>query len=105
MRNILILFTFAMLLAGCKGLSVTTTVDYKTDANFKGYKTFSFYPGKFVTDTVSEANKTLAQKTFIEDVSTYMNKKGFTLDDKNPDVVITFIVGAKTVTEVQSHTP
>jgi len=105
MKNILVSLSLVLLLAGCKGLAVTTTQDYKSETNFKAYKTFAFYPGKFVTDTVSEARKAEAQKIFIEDVTGYLSKKGMSYDEKNPDIVITFVAGAKTVTEVQSHTP
>ncbi len=71
-----------ILFIGCS-TSLKVTTDYDKSVDFSKYKTFAFYKMK-VTDNISQLN----QDRILNSIKAEMIKKGFTLNDDAPDVLI-----------------
>jgi len=92
-KNLLMLFTVVIALAGCS--SLRTASDYDKNVDLNGYKTYNFYQKGI--DRVRLNN--LDKRRLIAAVEAQMNAKGFTKSDK-PDLLVNLFVVAREKTDV-----
>lgn len=97
----------AALLAGCNsdsGPNVKT--DYDKNVNFAQYHTFAFQPGRIVTRLgTPDPNNTLVADRIRDAVVNQLAAKGLQPVTQNPDLVATYIAGAKTKQDIESMGP
>ncbi|MCU0418080.1 MAG: DUF4136 domain-containing protein [Cyclobacteriaceae bacterium] len=79
-------------------------VDYDRNVNFKGYKTYRFEPGRIIRqlglqDTVSS----LINQHVEAALSTQLRQKGLSESGTNPDLIVTFIAGAREKREIHNY--
>ena len=97
----------AALLAGCdsgNGLNVKT--DYDKTVNFAQYHTFALQPGRIVSRLgVADPNNTLVAGRIRDAVVNQLSAQGLRLDTQNPDLVVTYIAGARNKQEIENLGP
>ncbi len=97
----------ALLFTGCNsdsGPNVKT--DYDKNVNFAQYHTFAFQPGRIVTRLgTPDPNNTLVADRIRDAVVNQLSAKGLQLNTQNPDLVATYIAGAKTKQDIESMGP
>ncbi len=97
----------AALLAGCNsdsGQSVKT--DYDKNVNFAQYHTFAFQPGRIVSRLgTPDPNNTLVAGRIQNAVVNQLTAKGLQPVTQNPDLVATYVAGAKTKQDIESMGP
>lgn len=95
------------LLAGCNsgdGLNVKT--DYDKNVNFAQYHTFAFQPGRLVSRLgTPDTNNTLVAGRIQNAVINQLTAKGLQPVTQNPDLVATYVAGAKTKQDIESMGP
>jgi len=90
--------------AGCGSSGPSIKTDYDTKADFSKYKTFTFQSGRIVLpENIPDTNNTLIDNRLRNAVTAQMEAKGFRLDNDNPDLVVTYLAGAKNKQEVQQR--
>ncbi len=97
----------AALIAGCNsgdGPSVKT--DYDKNVNFAQYHTFAVEPGRLVSRLgTPDTNNTLVAGRIQNAVINQLTAKGLQPVTQNPDLVATYIAGAKTRQDIESMGP
>ena len=97
----------ALLFAGCdSGNGPTVKTDYDKTVNFAQYHTFAFEKGRIVTRLgTPDTNNTLAGDRLQEAIVSQLSAKGLQSVTQNPDLVVTYVAGARTRQEVESLGP
>lgn len=94
-----ILFMILVFLSSCEGVKVTNQWDKELD--FNQFKTYSLYPWDTHFDkVVNDYDK----QTIQSSVKLEMEKRGYTLVEKNGDLVISTFVVIKDKTSYQQYT-
>ncbi|MGI4792252.1 MAG: DUF4136 domain-containing protein [Janthinobacterium lividum] len=98
----------ALVLAGCDNgnndFSVKT--DYDKRVSFSQYHTFAFQKGRLVSRLgTSDPNNTLVDGRIHDAVVNQLTAKGLQLNTQNPDLVATYIAGARSKQEVEDLGP
>ena len=97
----------ALLFAGCdSGNGPTVKTDYDKTVNFAQYHTFAFQRGRIVTRLgTPDTNNTLVADRIREAVVSQLSAKGLQPVTQNPDLVVTYVAGAKTKQDIESMGP
>jgi Domain of unknown function (DUF4136) len=75
------------------------TIDYDRSANLGSFKTYG-YPEELGTDRAGYS--TLITTYFKSAVNREMGKRGYTLDEKDPDLLVNFFSNVRDVSDVRS---
>jgi hypothetical protein len=100
----------ALAVVGAAALSCVTAPEVRTDAdptaNFSKYRTFEFMGGKSVLryGAVQVTNPFVSDEV-REAVSRQLQAKGLTPTTTNPDLLVTFVSGARKKTEIEDTGP
>src|SRR4030095_1198678 len=79
-------------------------VDFDKKVDFKKYRTFKFEPGKVIRKLgVKDTRNTLMNQYIDETVTKDLAAKGLRPSNSHPDVVITYLAGAREKQEVQNY--
>jgi hypothetical protein len=79
-------------------------VDFDKNVDFRKYKTFRFEPGKVIRQLgVKDTSAVFVNKYIEEAITKSLVSKGLTPSNKNADLVITFLAGAREKTQVQNY--
>ena len=97
----------ALLFAGCdSGNGPTVKTDYDKSVNFAQYHTFAFQKGRIVTRLgTTDPNNTLVADRIQAAVVNQFQQKGLSETTQNPDLVATYVAGAKTKQEIENLGP
>ena len=97
----------AALLAGCNsGDGPNVKTDYDKNVNFAQYHTFAFQPGRLVSRLgTPDTNNTLVAGRIQNAVVNQLTAKGLQPVTQNPDLVATYVAGARTRQEVEDLGP
>ena len=97
----------ALMLAGCdSGNGPTVKTDYDTHVNFAQYHTFAFQKGRLVSRLgTPDPNNTLVDGRIRDAVVSQISAKGLQLNTQNPDLVATYIAGARNKQEIEDLGP
>jgi hypothetical protein len=89
--------------AGCGGApGPDIKTDYDTKADFSKYKTYAFQSGRIILpENIPDTNNTLIDNRIRNAVAAQMEAKGIKQDPTNPDLVVTYVAGAKNKQEVE----
>jgi hypothetical protein len=91
------------LAAGCATVSVAT--DYDRSADFSRYHTFSFVGGHVMVQGVSDDGNTLLKDRLRDAIVAAAQAKGLRESNGDPDLLIGYMAGARTRTEVEGMGP
>ena len=96
-----------LLLAGCdSGNGPNVKTDYDKNVNFAQYHTFAFQPGRIVSRLgTPDTNNTLVAGRIQNAVVNQLTAKGLQPVTQNPDLVATYVAGARTRQEVEDLGP
>src|SRR5687768_5398185 len=79
-------------------------VDFDQKVDFKKYKTFKFEPGKVVRKLgVKDTDNTFMNQYIDEAITKDLAVKGLSPTNSHPDVIITYLAGAREKQEVQNY--
>ena len=97
----------ALVFAGCdSGNGPTVKTDYDKSVNFAQYHTFAFQKGRIVTRLgTPDPNNTLVADRIQAAVVNQFQQKGLSETTQNPDLVATYVAGAKTKQEIENLGP
>ncbi len=97
------LFIVALLL-GAIGAQSQVHIDFDKKVDFTKYRTFKFEPGKVVRKLgLQDTTSTFMNQYIAEAITKDLATKGLTPTGKNPDLVITYVAGAKEKKEVENY--
>jgi hypothetical protein len=88
------------------GLTATAQVhvDFDKKVDFKNYKTFKFESGKVIRKLgVTDTDNTFMDANVKAAITQDLQSKGLTASDSNPDLIITYLAGAREKQEVQNY--
>lgn len=96
-----------MLFAGCdSGNGPTVKTDYDKHVNFAQYHTFAFQRGRIVSRLgVPDTNNTLVDGRIRDAVVNQLSAKGLQLNTQSPDLVATYVAGARNKQEIENLGP
>lgn len=83
-RQLVILAIAGMFGMSACSPSLQVSTDFNKQIDFATYKSFSFYKFNDKTSGISEANR----NRIVNAISAELQKKGFTKDDSNPDILV-----------------
>lgn len=97
----------ALLFAGCdSGNGPTVKTDYDKTVNFAQYHTFAFEKGRIATRLgTPDPGNTLVADRIRDAVVNQLSAKGLQPTTQNPDLVATYVAGARTRQEVENLGP
>ena len=79
-------------------------VDFDKKVDFKKYKTFKFEPGKVIRKLgVQDTDNTFMNQYIDESVTKDLVAKGLSPTNDHPDLVITYLAGAREKREIQNY--
>lgn len=79
-------------------------IDFDKKIDFKKYKTFRFEPGKIIRRLgLKDTSTTFLNRYVDEAVTQSLLAKGLSVSQHNPDLVITYLAGAREKQEVQNY--
>lgn len=79
-------------------------VDFDKQVDFKKYKTFRFEPGKVIRHLGVQDTSTFFMNKYIgEAITKDLSPKGMSPSSTNPDLIITYLAGAREKQEVQNY--
>lgn len=94
----------AVLMLAAIAAEAQVHVDFDKGVDFKKYKTFKFEPGKVVRKLgVKDTSNTFMNQYIDEAVTKDLAAKGLRPSNSHPDVVITYLAGAREKQEVQNY--
>lgn len=97
------LFSMVLMLVAF-GAQAQVHVDFDKKADFKKYKTFKFETGKVIRQLgVKDTTNTFMNQYIDEAVTKDLVSKGLTPSNTNPDLIITYLAGAKEKQEIQNY--
>jgi hypothetical protein len=85
---------------GCSSIKVESDFDPKND--FSNYKTYTWYKGEMPADDALSKNP-LAKKRIVATIDYVLDKKGFKIDNENPDFVVIVHAGIKERMQVNQY--
>lgn len=96
-----------LVISGCdNGNGPTVKTDYDKNVNFAQYHTFAFERGRIVTRFgTPDPNNTLVDGRIHDAVVNQLSAKGLQLNTQSPDLVATYIAGARTKQEIEDLGP
>ena len=99
MKKILAIFSIISLFAltSCNVVNVTT--DYDRQANFEGYKTFSFHKKGIEKLDINDLDK----RRIVSAIEQNLAAKGFTLVEENPDLFINILASSTKEVDVNNN--
>ena len=92
-KNLLMLFTVVIALAGCS--SLRTASDFDKNADFNRYKTYNFYDKGIARVKLNNLDK----RRLVAAVEAELNAKGFTKSER-PDMLVNLVVVAREKTDI-----
>lgn len=97
----------ALVFAGCNtGDGPTVRTDYDKHVNFAQFHTFAFQKGRIVTRLgTPDSNNTLVDGRIRDAVVNQLSAKGLRLSTQSPDLVATYVAGARSKQEIQDLGP
>ena len=97
----------ALVLAGCdSGNGPPVRTDYDKNVNFAHSHTFAFQKGRIVTRLgTPDTNNTLVDGRIRDAVVNQLSAKGLQLNTQNPDLVATYVAGARNKQEIENLGP
>ncbi len=97
----------ALLFAGCdSGNGPNVKTDYDKNVNFAQFHTFAFQRGRIINRLgVTDSDNTLVDGRIHDAVVDQLSAKGLTLNQQSPDLVVTYVAGARTKREVEDLGP
>jgi hypothetical protein len=99
LKPFFLIFCFAYLAMACTGVRVINT-EQGENVDFTHYKTFNFYQLSAAGDTISQGFE--QRMAILKDaISKELNKRGFTLSNANPDILVN--IGIVVKEEVQTR--
>lgn len=94
----------ALLLLTALASQAQVHVDFDKKVDFKNYKTFRFEPGKVIRKLgVRDTESTFLNQYIDEAVTKALVAKGLTPTTTHPDLVITYLAGAREKQQVQNY--
>jgi uncharacterized membrane protein HdeD (DUF308 family) len=93
----------AMLGSGCATVSVKTDSDPSVD--FSRYRTFQVLDGKIIVDGREDATNTLVKDRIQNAIVAQLSGKGYQPVDSGGDLLVGYVAGARTVTEIEGTGP
>ncbi len=79
-------------------------VDFDKNVDFGKFKTFRFEPGIMIHQLGVKDNNTQSANQYIKEAITKrLVAKGLTPSNHNPDLVVTFLAGARDKTQVENY--
>jgi hypothetical protein len=90
-------------LAVCTGLGCATThvqTERAPNANFAGYRTFALSQGRVYNEGRPDKRDTLVRDRIDSALRTELSEKGLQATNLNPDLIVTYTAGARTMAEV-----
>lgn len=101
MKRSLIIATLSL---GMMTSSAQIHVDFNKEVNFKQYKTFRFEPGTVIRKLgVRDTDNTFMNQYIDKAVTKDLIAKGLTPSSNHPDLVITYLAGAREKQQVQNY--
>jgi hypothetical protein len=92
-----------LLTLGAFGAQAQVHVDFDKKVDFTKYKTFKFQPGKVIRQLgLKDTTSTFMNQYIAEAMTKDLATKGLTPSGANPDLVITYVAGAKQKKEVEN---
>jgi hypothetical protein len=97
----------ALVFAGCdSGNDLNVKTDYDKNVNFAQYHTFAFQRGRIINRLgVTDTDNTLVDGRIHDAVVDQLSAKGLTLNTQSPDLVVTYVAGAKNKREIEDLGP
>jgi hypothetical protein len=93
----------ALMLAVCVA-NAQVHVDFDKSVDFKKYKTFKFETGKVIRQLgVRDTTNVFLNQYIGEAITKDLVAKGLSPSDSNPDLIITYLAGAREKQEVQNY--
>lgn len=103
MKNKSIIVLLALMLTGMVA-DAQVHVDFDKQVDFKKFKTFKFEPGKVIRKLgVRDTIATFMNEYINEAVTKDLVAKGLSPSDTGPDLVITYVAGAREKQQVQNY--
>ncbi|HEY9004894.1 DUF4136 domain-containing protein [Ohtaekwangia sp.] len=97
------LFFAALMLLSAAAMA-QVHVDFDKHIDFKKYKTFKFESGKVIRKLgVTDTDNRFMDANVKEAVTRDLEAKGLTPSDTHPDLIITYLAGAREKQEVQNY--
>jgi hypothetical protein len=79
-------------------------VDFDKKTDFSKYKTFKFESGKVIRQLgVKDTNTTFLDQYISQAITDDLKSKGLTPSETNPDLIITYLAGAREKQQVQNY--
>jgi len=79
-------------------------IDFDKRINFGQYKTFKFEPGKVIRNLgVRDTSNVFMNQYINEAVTKDLTAKGLSPSETNPDLIITYLAGAREKREIQNY--
>jgi hypothetical protein len=101
MKKVLFITLMAMAIIGSYA---QVHVDYDKQINFKKYKTFRFEPGKVIRNLGLKDTSTVFLNKYIgEAITRKLAEKGMSPAATHPDLVITYLAGAREKQDIQNY--
>lgn len=98
-----ILAAVAALSVGSCAYTPKVQTDFDPATNFSQYRTFNTIPGRIISSVgVVDTNNTLMSERVNNAVASTLRSKGLEQNVSNPDLLVTFLAGAKDKTEIES---
>ncbi len=97
----------ALVFAGCdSGNGPNVKTDYDKNTNFAQYHTFAFQRGRIINRLgVTDANNTLVDGRIRDAVVNQLSAKGLQINTQSPDLVVTYVAGARNRQEIENLGP
>ncbi|HVX96745.1 MAG TPA: DUF4136 domain-containing protein [Polyangia bacterium] len=97
------LFALLVLAAGCATVSVSN--DYDRSVDFSRFHTFAVAGGRVFMNGISDDGNTLLKDRIHRAVSAALTSKGLTETTERPDLLVGYLAGARTRTEIEGMPP
>lgn len=97
----------ALALAGCdSGDGPTVKTDYDHNVNFAQFHTFAFQRGRIINSLgAPDPNNTLLDGRIHDAVVNQLTAKGLQISSQSPDLVVTYVAGAKSKQQIEDLGP
>jgi hypothetical protein len=92
---------FGSAVAGCSSTQVNT--DYDPRARFSQYRTFEVEPGRVVERDAPGGDDTLVKDRIESAIENNLEAKGLQETKADPDLIVRYTAGAKTVEEIEDE--
>jgi hypothetical protein len=93
----------ATMASGCATVSVKT--DFDPTVDFSQYRSFELIGGELLVNGRSDDTNTLVKDRIRDAITTELVSKGFQAVESGGDLMVAYVAGARTVTEVEAIGP